>query len=163
MPRKTAREVAKHLGLTVRRVHQMVDELILPQPDHEKRFELALCDLRYSLLKHGTQSQWEDFCDDIEVEASEVEEKVNRALADNPTDEQVTTAIRAHLRYYSNLLFLATCRSKTAAEKNLYLEKFERERDEWAGSLLAQFLRNKTWISDDGSRVIYRGPEVRAQ
>jgi hypothetical protein len=160
-PRATAKAVAKHLGLTVRRVHQLVEELILPEPDNEKRFDLNLCDLRYTLFRHGTESQWSDFIDDIEVEATDVEEKVNRALADNPTDEQVTAAIQAHLRYYSNLLFLATCRAKTKLERNLLIDKWTSDRDDWFSTLVAQFLRDKTWVSDDG-KVIYRGPEVRA-
>jgi predicted transcriptional regulator len=161
-PRATAKEVAKQLGMTVRRVHQLVDELILPEPDNEKRFDLTLCDLRYMLFKHGTEGQWSDFIDDIEAEATEVEEKVRRAMADDPADEQITAAIKAHLQYYSNLLFLATCRAKTKLERNLLVDKWTSDRDDWMGNLLRQFLRNKTWISDDGSRVIYRGPEVRA-
>jgi hypothetical protein len=149
-----AKRVAKHLGLTVRRVHQLVDELILPQPDNAKRYDLSLCELRYALFKHGTQSQWEDFCDDVEAEAHDVETAVNIALADKRTDKQVDVAARMVMRHYSNMLFLATCRSKTAAEKNLYLDKFERERDELMGGLIYQRLRGRALVDEDGTVLI---------
>jgi hypothetical protein len=152
--RATAKQVAKSLGLTVRRVHQLVEELILPEPDNEKRFDLTLCDLRYMLFKHGTQSQWEDFCDDTEAGAHDVETKVNIALADRRTDEQVDAAARLVMRHYSNMLFLAACRSKTPVEKNLYLDKFTRERDELMGGLIYQRLRGRALVDEDGTVLI---------
>jgi hypothetical protein len=152
--RATAKQVAKTLGLTVRRVHQLVEELILPEPDNEKRFDLDLCDLRYMLFKVGTQSQWEDFCDDVEAEAHDVETAVNIALADKPTDKQVDVAARMVMRHYSNMLFLATCRGKTAVEKNLYLDKFERERDELMGGLIYQRLRGRALVDENGTVLI---------
>jgi hypothetical protein len=148
-----ARRVAKELGLTVRRVHQLVDELILPQPDNAKRYNLTLCELRYTLFKHGTQSQWEDFCDDVEAEASDTDAKVKIALADKRTDEQVDVAARMVMRHYSNMLFLATCRSKTPTEKNLFIDKFTRERDELMGGLIYQRLRGRALVDED-ARVL---------
>ena len=48
---------------------------------------------------------------------------------------------------------------RTAALRRWLL--WERQEDDSIGALLAHFLRDKTWVGDDGT-VIYRGAEAAA-
>jgi hypothetical protein len=149
-----AKRVAKELGLTGRRVHQLVEELVLPPANNAKLFDLERCALRYKLFKHGRFDQWENFYDSVEQAAKDTAPKVERALQDDPTDEEISVALRAHLSLYSDMKFLAVCRSKTGAEKNLFLDLWQREEDRIAGGLLYQMLRGRALVDDFGKMLI---------
>jgi hypothetical protein len=156
----TTKELAKAIGVTARRVGQMVEEHLMPPPNAEKRFELERCELRYRLYKHGSVTQWNCYLDEVEAAGIASQEMFERAM-EADADDLIKPAIQAIRRVHEDLRFLAVARSKTTAESNLFLDMWEQQEDNAIGALLAHFLRNKTWVGDDG-KVIYRGPEVRA-
>jgi hypothetical protein len=132
----------------------------LPPPTEDKRHDLERCEQRYKLYKYGTPKTWDSFYDEVEAAGDAARKKLERAL-DSDADELIKRAIQAIRRVYEDMRFLAACRSRTPSERNLFLKKWDNEEDSALGALLGHFLRNKTWVGDDG-KVIYRGPEAAA-
>ncbi len=52
------KELAKELGVTDRRVRQLVKERIIPAPRDES-YDLDLCRRRYRLYSGGSDREWE--------------------------------------------------------------------------------------------------------
>ena len=130
------KRLARELGVTVRRVRQMVEEFILPPPNEDKRHDLERCAQRYRLYKYGTYDTWNSFYDELEGAATDMEKKFERGMRPGSTDAEIRAASTARRRVFEDMQFMAACMSKTAAERNMFLHLWEREYDEDMGGLI---------------------------
>jgi hypothetical protein len=150
------KELAGELGVTVRRVRQMLEEHILP-PLRDGRHDLERCERRYRLYKYGTAADWNVFYDEVEAGAKGTAEKFERALKPGATDAHITAAAVAHQSNMADLRFCAACKSRTTAERKMFLDWWDRE-DERAMSLLfVHAMKGKTLVDEDGT-VLYEDP-----
>jgi hypothetical protein len=148
------KRLARELGVTVRRVRQMVEEHILPPPNEDKKHDLERCQQRYRLYKYGTYDNWNTFYDEVEAAAKDMEKKFDSALKPGSTDEQIRAASAARRRVFEDMQFMAACRSKTAAERNMFLQLWEREYDQDMGGLIYHALRGRALVDEFGRVLI---------
>jgi hypothetical protein len=147
------KQLAVELGVTVRRIRQMVDEHILPPP-RDGKHDLERCERRYRLYKRGTDADWDQFYDEVLARAKDAERKFERALRPRATDAQIRAASVAHQDHMADVRFCTACKSRTTAERNMFLLWWDRE-DERAMSLLfAHAMKGKTLVDEDGT-VLY--------
>jgi hypothetical protein len=152
------KKLASELGVTVRRVRQMVEEHILPPP-RDGKHDLARCERRYRLYKRGADADWNAFYDEVEEAAKDAAKKFERALkrpAGVPDDAAVIAAAVAHQRNVTDLRFLTACKSRSAAERKMFLDWWDREDDQAMGMLLAHAMAGKTLVDAHGT-ALYRG------
>ena len=97
------KRLARELGVTVRRVRQMVEEHILPPPNEDKKHDLERCQQRYRLYKYGTYDNWNTFYDEVEAAAKDMEKKFDSALKPGSTDEQIRAASAARRRVFEDM------------------------------------------------------------
>ena len=88
------KNLAKQLGLTDRRVRQLVEEKILPEPDEADGYDLEKCRARYDLYAHGDDVSWADFDRQMLEDAHQLEELMAKAL--KPKARQKDLAACAH-------------------------------------------------------------------
>lgn len=112
--------VAAELGLTPRRVRQLVDEGVLSAPV-EGRYDLAEAKRRYGLYRGARDGQtsgaaWEDALDELEQFAQQAEAAAE-AAEKKPTQETARAAAQSALHFTGWWKFIARCRSKTEEER----------------------------------------------
>jgi hypothetical protein len=95
------------------------------------------------------------FYDEVEAGAKDTAEKFERALKPGATDAQVRAASVAHQDHMADVRFCTVCKSRTTAERNMFLAWWDREDDQAMGMLFAHVMAGKTLV-DDGT-VLYRG------
>jgi hypothetical protein len=118
----TQQQLAAELGITGRRVRQLVEAHIFPQAQN-RNYDLALCRERYDLFrtKHDTRA-WDELYTDLEACAKQAEELIEAALDPTSTAMQVYEASRTVQELFSDLRFITAARSKSEAERELFLE-----------------------------------------
>jgi hypothetical protein len=149
------KELAGELGVTVRRIRQMVEEHILPPP-RDGKHDLERCERRYRLYKRGTDADWDPFYDEVLARAKDAERKFERALKPGATDAHITAAAVAHQSNMADLRFCTACKSRTTAERKMFLAWWDREDEQAMGRLFAHVMAGKTLVDADGT-VLYRG------
>jgi hypothetical protein len=149
------KQLAVELGVTVRRIRQMVDEHILPPP-RDGKHDLERCERRYRLYKRGTDADWDQFYDEVLARVKDAERKFERALRPRATDAQIRAASVAHQDHMADVRFCTVCKSRTTAERNMFLAWWDHEDDQAMGRLFAHVMAGKTLVDADGT-VLYRG------
>jgi hypothetical protein len=71
-------------------------------------------------------------------------------------DARITAAAVAHRRHMEDKRFCTACKSRTAAERKLFLDMWDLEDELAMGQLVAHTLTGKTLVGEDGT-VLYRG------
>src|SRR4051794_18089183 len=84
-------ELARGLGITDRRIRQLVDERILP-PAADGGFALDLCEHRYKLYTSGREDDWNQAFRQAEMLAEVAADLVEKAYADGAVAADVTAA-----------------------------------------------------------------------
>lgn len=135
--RATVREVARDLGLSPRRVHQLVDENVLP-PATEGTFDADLCRRRYGLFTRGASADWTHIYDDAVVLAKTSEDCVDRALGPTGTVVDIARACESVSALMSDLRFISAVKSNSQSERQLFLATWDREEARILGALLAR-------------------------
>lgn len=161
--RVNQQELAQELGVSDRRVRQMIDSFILPQPHHDDGgYDLALCRERYDLYRNGSPDDWSEFFDETIDLAKETEKLVDRALSDAGTLEDTKLASLRTQIDIARMHFITACQSKSQEERNFFHPLWRREEDRILGGLLyrSMELMGATHLRDDETgtvtRIIYR-------
>jgi len=129
--------LARELGVTDRRVRQMVEGHILPEP-RDGLYDLGFCQDRYGLYREGTDRDWDRFFDQCEDLARESTELLRAALKPTSTLDMVTAASRAVQASYRDMRFMTAVRSKSDSERTLFFRVWEREETEAMALLLSR-------------------------
>lgn len=127
--------LASELGLTDRRIRQMVTDHLLPAPNDDGKFDLELCRARYDLFRNGSDRDWDDFFESTEDQATNAEKLLDRALADGATAADCKSASLAIQTLHSAMMFITAAKSKTDSERQLFFQ-IHRERGDRAMAAL---------------------------
>ncbi len=116
-------ELASALGITTRRVRQLIDSRILPR-DREGKWHLPTCSERYRVFTHKTER-------DLDAVAYDVEQRVNQlhdllkelveAENDKLRRELLPKAVELHRETFEALAFMMATWSKSEPERALVL------------------------------------------
>jgi hypothetical protein len=150
-------ELAAELGLTDRRVRQLSKDCILPEPHHaDGLFDLALCRERFELYRDGSDRDWEDFYRDLEDDTKKTKTLFERAISDAGTADDVRAASLAVQANGESFRFVTACKSKTSAERDMFLGIWKREEDQALGGLIyrATVIMGGDRIVDDDGTVL---------
>ena len=135
--RATVKEIAFELGLTERRVRQLVDECILP-PAIEGTFDADLCRRRYRLYTRGASADWTPIYDDIVALAATSEDLVARALGPNGTVVDIARACESVSALWSDMRFISAVKSSSQSERQFFFTTWDREEGRILTALLAR-------------------------
>lgn len=151
MTRVNQQSLAAELGVTDRRVRQLIEQRILPPADAEGRYDLAMCEERYRLYRNGSDRDWADFFADAEAGISETARVFERAFADDATPDDVTRAAIAVSEDLARAQFMSAAKAKSPAEAELFRIIWDREEKHALGQLLwrGMELKGATQIVDD--------------
>lgn len=133
--------IAEGLGLTSRRVRQLVEEKILPPPNTDGGYDLALCRERYDLYRSGSDADWIRFYDDAEKELRATARLFQRACSKGAKLEDVTRASIAVQANTATMSFMTACKSPSKAEADFHHLIWQREEDRALGELVTQSMK----------------------
>ena len=149
----TRKEVAAALGLTERRVRQLIASQILPEEGTDGGFDLPICETRYDLYHDGSAAEWAEFLDGLERDAKATEKLGQKALRTEATLADVQAASRALQRVFSATRFAlaANPREKSADVRAMMLRLVDYDERAAFAPLIAQGLllhtgRSGPWI-----------------
>ena len=129
--------LARELGVTDRRVRQMVEGHILPE-SRDGLYDLEFCLDRYGLYREGTDRDWDRFFDQCEDLARESTDLLRAALKPDGTLEMVRAASTAIQVSYRDMRFMTAVRSKSDSERKLFFGVWDREETEAMSLLLSR-------------------------
>lgn len=144
-------QLAAGLGVTDRRIRQLVEQRILPPADSEGCYDLATCRERYELYRSGNERDWSDFYRDAEAGIHETAAIFERAFADGATVADVKRASEAVSADMARAHFISAAKAKSQAEADLFKIIWDREEKHALGQLLyrGMELKGATAIVDD--------------
>jgi hypothetical protein len=142
--------LALRLELTDRRIRQLVDEKVLPEP-RDGRFDVARCFERYRLFRSKDPDAWAEYFDQVTRDAGEVEKLVAAALEPSSKKAEVTAASCAVQSVVSDLEFITAARSKTDGEREFVWSIWRAKADEALRLLLG---RAVTIIAAESGRTV---------
>ncbi len=108
------KELTQELGVTDRRICQLVAEKILPEPtDHG--YDLEMCRYRYQLYSLNDEYSWAEFDRSLLEDAHQVEKLMKKAFRPSAKRNDLAAAAQAHVAVFDGLRFSMTARSKKPA------------------------------------------------
>lgn len=125
--------LAKDLGITPRRVRQLVAADLLPEPDDDG-YDLERSRQFYALYTNGSPRGWRDFHDEISALAIRVERWVKKA--ETLSKPNLAKAGREANRLFENLRFSIAATSDSDAERGYHRLLFDRLEAEVFGPLV---------------------------
>jgi hypothetical protein len=137
------KSLVRELGITARRVRQLVEAKILPEAG-EGIYDLAVCKEFYELYSRGSDRDWEDFEARILEDAAEVEKLSKIALRPRATFSQVVHAARASVQLWNAIRFcMAAARGVGDATKALTLRLVDYDERAFSGEVIAKIFKFK--------------------
>jgi hypothetical protein len=136
MASATVKELAGALGLTPRRILQLVDERVLPAVCDGAFADVDLCKRRYRLLSRGPSADWQLVFDDVVALAETSEELIARALAVGASLIDVAVACESVSALWSWMNFITAVRSDTQSERAFFFGQWDREEARILSALL---------------------------
>ncbi|WP_157961403.1 hypothetical protein [Microvirga flavescens] len=133
----TQKTLSNELGVTDRRIRQMVADRILPEP-RDGRFHLPSCMARYQLFRHGQREDWFAFWEQLKEDAEHTQALVDEALNPASTIDQVREACRATENLFSDIRFDIAAKSKTGAERELFSQVWEERENRLMGLIVSR-------------------------
>lgn len=133
----TQKALAQALGVTDRRIRQMVDEGLLPEA-RDGRWDLPTCQDRYRLYRDGTESEWNRFFYQVERQAEEVERLMAEALKPSADLKAVQAASVAAQAMFSDLRFVEAAKATGRAERDFLRTIWREKEGETIGALYAR-------------------------
>ena len=121
MPTLSQAKLAQHLGITDRRVRQLVEEKILPPADEAGGYDAEFCRDRYRLYSSGNDDDWENFYRQIEDDAHEVERLMKKALQPRAKQKDLAATAQAHIALFDDLRFAMAAKGKSRPEHALVM------------------------------------------
>ena len=163
------KRLARELGVTDRRVRQLVDEFILPPAHHDDGlYDLALSHDRYDLYRGGTGSEWSSFYVETEHAMRQTEKLWAKAWANEATKADLLAASLALQADMARMKFIAACRSQSDAERQMFFTIWSGEEDRALKALLGRGMAilGKTSIVDDETgkeiaRLLVPAPDTK--
>ena len=120
--------------ISPRRVRQLVAEGILPGSDEAGTYDVQRCADRHALfLARHDAAAWSGFDEQLVRDTRRVERLLAAALRTAASGPQLRAASLAVQRLFADLSFMTRCRSKTPAERDLFLGLW-REREDHASA-----------------------------
>ncbi|WP_339033388.1 hypothetical protein WHZ78_16650 [Bradyrhizobium symbiodeficiens] len=135
--RATVREVARDLGLSPRRVRQLVDENVLP-PATEGTLDADLCRRRYRLFTRDPTADWTHVYDDAIALARLSDQLMARALGPEAELPDVAEACLVVQNLMADLRFITAVKSNTQSERSLFLSAWARQEHDILAALIAR-------------------------
>jgi hypothetical protein len=105
MERLSQKLLAERLGVTPRRVRQLIAENILPGPDSAGGYDAAECEARFLLFSGGSPQAWSRFFDAQEADGAALSQLRETAWDKRATLEEIGAYGRAVIRWHSRLKF----------------------------------------------------------
>jgi hypothetical protein len=134
----TQKRLAAHFGVTGRRVRQLIEAHIFPSA-RDRHYDLAICRERYDLFRNKRdRTGWDDFYRSLEARIGKTEKLIGAALEPTSKAIQVREASRAVQDVFSDLRFITAVRSKSDAERELFLGLWCEREDAALGILLSR-------------------------
>ena len=116
-------QLAKALGITTRRVRQLVDARILPD-GRDGKWHLPTCGERYRIFLQKTERDIDKVAYDVEQRATQLEDLLDE-LVDAENDEHrrdlLPKAVDLHREMFEALAFMISAWSKSESERALML------------------------------------------
>ena len=137
---------ASALGVSDRRVRQLIEQYIVPRPHHVDGHDIPLAVERYQLYRDGSQRDWDDFFDEAEAGTTEASALMTGAFEEGATLEDVKRASIAVQDDPARLHFLSACKSRSKAESDLFHGIWSKDEKEKLSHLLS---RNMTLMGAD--------------
>lgn len=147
--RLSTRELAMDLGLTERRVRQLVSEHIFPPA--EDGFDRDLCRQRYRLYSRGPGADWRQAHDRALELAEEAEELIARALGPSGSIVDVACACESTKTLWSHLRFICAATSDTQSERAFFLSTWAHKEHDVLVALLARAQELAAQTQDAGA------------
>jgi hypothetical protein len=119
--------IAERLGLTGRRVRQLLAEHILPEPDNEGLYDWPTCAERYRLYSRGTDSDLLNFLDTVEERSRRLEDLVEKVSRPQATMEDMGLAGRETLWVFGALRFLTGVKTEPDSLKQILMRSINRD------------------------------------
>jgi hypothetical protein len=131
--------VAAELAISPRRVRQLIGEGVLPGPDAAGCYNVQRCADRHALfLSRHDAAAWSSFEEQLVRDTRRVERLLATALRPAASGPQLRAASIAVQRLFADLSFMTRCRSKTPAERDLFLGLWREKEDRALGALVSQ-------------------------
>jgi hypothetical protein len=131
--------LASELGVSPRRVRQLIAEGILPGPNEAGTYDLERCVQQHALfLARHDAGAWAPFEDRLLRAARRVERLLATAVRPAASGPQLQAASVAVQGLFSDLSFMTVCRSKTPAERDLFLRLWREKENRALGALVAR-------------------------
>jgi hypothetical protein len=131
--------LAEELGLTDRRIRQMVAQHLLPEPWPELGYDLERCERYYGLYQRKDEPQaWIAFLRQIEEAAVTVQRLIDRALKPRGTKEQLKAASLALQALSADMRFVTAARSNGEGERSFFEQWWSEKEDQNMGLLLSR-------------------------
>jgi hypothetical protein len=131
--------LAEELGLTDRRIRQMVAQHLLPEPWPELGYDLERCERYYGLYQRKDEPQaWIAFLRQIEEAALTVQRLIDRALKPRGTKEQLKAASLALQALSADMRFVTAARSGGESERSFFEQWWSEKEDQNMGLLFGR-------------------------
>jgi hypothetical protein len=134
--RATTKQIALDLGLTERRVRQLVEEHVLARA--EDGFDRDLCRYRYRLFSRGADADWRQAHDRALELAEEAEQLIALAVGPSASLVDIACACQTTQALWSHMRFLAAVQSASQSERRLFFDMWFREEAGILSSLLGR-------------------------
>jgi hypothetical protein len=119
--------LAVELGLSTRRIRQLVAARILPESDDNGLYDVDLCRARFELYSFGSDADWFRFYERTERDAATVDRLVKKATAPGADKAALGKAGAAMAALFDGLRFITACRSTSDSEREFVMGQWERE------------------------------------
>lgn len=135
-------ELARMLGVTPRRVRQMVKDHLLPPPDDDELYDGAECETLYSLYTDGDDYAWSRFYDDLGRCSGEIDRLVRRlekisAKGDDAIDAIGAAAVMT-IQTFTRLRFALSARVRSKPEYPLLMQKLDMDEAQQFAPIIAK-------------------------
>src|SRR5215212_6056767 len=120
--------LAAALGLTPRRIRQLVEMHIIEQ--RSGGYDVATCRERLELYRHKNDREaWNEYYSDVNNLAGKVETLMATTPKGASTEQQIQLTSQSVQELFSCLRFIASAQAKTKAERDFFVGLWRAEED----------------------------------
>ncbi|MBO6901185.1 MAG: hypothetical protein JJ864_07545 [Rhizobiaceae bacterium] len=130
--------LATELGVTARRVRQLVQAHLLPPANDEGVYDLDRCRRYFKLYSDKTPYEWAHFFRELRDESVRVERLVRKASSASATEAELARAGKAAAELFDALRFAIAAKSQSDAERTFMRLIFDRLEVETYGPLISR-------------------------
>lgn len=136
--RVNQKALAAALGLTDRRVRQMIEERLLPPPGADGLHDVARAQQRYALYQDDDRAgqAWEAFLSGLERRAGKVDLLVKKALKPQAGWQALREASTAAQDLFDDLAFVNAARGRSDGERTFVAMMWREKENDVLGALV---------------------------